>query len=383
MKNLFIKKVLANKLNLFPMLFVLLPIGMVLFFNWRSGGDFELVNQITSEQAELQVVISQLQEELAKPNLDSQSQDHLKDSLTGSQAQLANNQELLSAWEDQDYTKAYSLMAEKMQQRRKGLSSHQNSQAIEALKRDEAYYRYLSEKNLKGDSIQSVFGLTFTYEIWRDYLPVLLTVAIVFVLSQVYSQAYYDHLPIYLLRPGNFLFRASHQMLGGLLFSISICILSLIFSCMLGTFFFEIGSLDLPVLIYDEKLQMVWQPLKDQLGQASILQLLSLVSLVVTIYFISFAVKDKLLTVLISLISTVGLMILTYLVVPLQEIAHWIPFNYLQSLAVVCGQHHQAIEINRLEVSFGIGINLAYSVIVLGLIYLLDQTRRKRYWNCE
>lgn len=175
--------------------------------------------------------------------------------------------------------------------------------------------------------------------------------------------------------------RTIKQVGWGLLFSIGSYLLSLLYIFTLASLFFERGSLDLPVLTYDDTLQMIWQPLKTQLWQTSILQIVSLLSLVLTIYLIAFLVKDKLLANLISFLSTLGLMILTYFIVPLQEVGRWIPYNYLQSLAITTGHHHHAIQINRLEANFGIFLNLTYSILLLGLIYLIDQFRRKKHKN--
>lgn len=381
MKPLLLKKIFHNKLNFFPLIVIWLSINIILFFNWRSGRELTLINQITSEQVELELVISQLKDEHSNPDLEKQSKDHIENSLEDTEKQLYLNRDLLLAYKAKDYQKAYSMMAQKIAHTRKRLNNFQNSETLSALKRDEAYYRYLAEKNIKGDAIQPIFGWSFSFELWRDSLPILLTFALIFVLSQVFSQAHYHHLSIYLLCPGHFLLRTIKQIGGGLLFSIGAYLLSLLYSFTLASLFFEMGSLDLPVLTYDDTLQMIWQPLKTQLWQTSILQIVSLLSLVLTIYLIAFLVKDKLLASLISFFSILGLMILTYFIVPLQEVAHWIPYHYLQSLAITTGYHHHAIQINRLEAGFGIFLNLTYSILLLGLIYLIDQYRRKKHKN--
>ena len=381
MKPLLLKKIFHNKLNFFPLIVIWLSINIILFFNWRSGRELTLINQITSEQVELELVISQLKDEHSNPDLKKQSKDHIENSLEDTEKKLYLNRDLLLAYEAKDYQKAYSMMAQKIAHTRKRLNNFQNSETLSALKRDEAYYRYLAEKNIKGDAIQPIFGWSFSFELWRDSLPILLTFALIFVLSQVFSQDHYHHLSIYLLCPSHFLVRTIKQVGGGLLFSIGSYLLSLLYSFTLASLFFERGSLDLPVLTYDDTLQMIWQPLKTQLWQTSILQIVSLLSLVLTIYLIAFLVKDKLLASLVSFLSTLGLMILTYFIVPLQEVAHWIPYNYLQSLAITTGRHHHAIKINRLEANFGIFLNLTYSILLLGLIYLIDQFRRKKHKN--
>ncbi|MGF3225878.1 hypothetical protein [Facklamia sp. P12932] len=385
---LFIKKLLRSRLNVMPLLILLLSIPTILFLNYKSIDYFSLKNTLIEENVKFDKDIAEINSLIdGQDETNEQINSIDQENLINAKDLKENNKKILNALEQKNYQEAYTMMANKISNTSsivEGNSKFYGSsyqEIMEALKRDEKFYNYLSAHKLKADNIQPVFGATFMFSIWNEYMPFLFTFLIIFILSQIFASAFHDKLMIYRLIPDNYFKRFIRNTAIGSLISSTIFFLTLILAYILASLFFDKGSFNYPILIYSEKLAASWIAMSRLISNALILQLVSIITVISTIYLIAMVFKDKMLTMFVALIVILGSMSLSYILVPLQKVAHLIPYNYMQSVAVVTGQINNQIEISHLNFNSGILSNIFCILIIVAVIFIIEFKRSSKLSN--
>ena len=385
--NQFFKRILSNKVNFFPVLLILVTIPLILFFNGQLIQDMGLKNILIKEAEDLKLEINDATANLQDPNLSDQDQQIYQSNIEVANQMIEQNQEIIDSLVQEDYPQAYGLMLAKRQNDQRVVAEHPEfygdtyDQLMETIIRDQEFYSYLIDHQLKADEYQPVFGWTFAFSIWNEVLPWLLAIILIFVLTNQYSKHFYQNLDLYRLKPSKYFVQALKEMGLGLIFAISIWAISLLFAFLLGSIIFEMGSWNHPILTYDSSSEMVWLSLKSLLGSSFLLQLISLLSLVVTIYLVTFTFKNKFLSMVINLLLVVGTMGASYFLPFFETVAAWIPYNYLQATSIITGQFNHTIAGLETTLGLGLGLNLGYVLFLLLVILLLNGYREGKHQN--
>lgn len=379
------KKIIKNKLNIAPLLLILVAVISIYFLNYQTITYYDLTNNLEQEQNELKKNIENFRISLSSTNIEESNRAQ-KD-IEIAESLLNSNQNIITELNKNNYKEAYQLMVESINFDHSVIKEHPElygnnyDNLITAIERDKAYYEYLSTHDIKGDNKLPTMSLTYSVSIWNEYLPILLALASIFILCQCYSQDFYNRLMIYRLNPEGYFFKSFAEIFSGYIFLIVIFISTLVFSYIFAFIFKGNASFDYPILTYNQNDELSWSPIRNILLPSFLLQGSSLLALVTSVYFFTYLLRDKLLSIFFNMTLILGSMILTYFLVPFQEVAHLNPFNYLQSVAIVTGQFNQSIPINQLSFGLGIKVTILYTLILLILINILHSARTKKYLN--
>ena len=110
----------------------------------------------------------------------------------------------------------------------------------------------------------------------------------------------------------------------------------------------------------------------------SCLQAISSLFILVFVMLICSIAKNKMASLFISLISTIGLFLLTSTVDPLKKIGELLPTTYLQSVSVTTGATAYSLNNPRITFSMGIIMCSLALVVLIVLISLISYFRRIR-----
>jgi len=357
------KKIYSNKFYLFPFLLVFLAIMVCLFFNSSNKSRFDIVpwRQMNLESAE----------EFVK-NVEDRGEDN--ELLIQAREAVAINQEILEYISKENWKQAYSLIIQTIPQ--ESDSPDYPPEYINAIEQDRLMYQALEKRNIPFQVTNFPTESTL-FLVWVvEYIfPVLLMVGLIFSLTQLFSGLYYQKINTVSLLPrseGNILF---YSFIGGFLFSLLAFAGLLFLSFTMSSILFGNGRLNYPIWSFDiNSKEQYFQDLSKLLLPSFLLQILSFSFIVLFVYFATYLLKEKLLSLFFSLFLLIGSLLVVDFIGPLRNIAHLLPTTYFKSVTVVTGR--MADNLKNYKISFQNGwIVLTTSCLLLVLSVLLTQKK--------
>ena len=385
--NLFLKRILNNRIAAFSLLFIVIAIPLILFLNAQLINETGLRNILVKESQEFTIDINHTNSPIQDSTLSLEDRKIHENNIELAKQMIEQNQEIIQLLDDQNYYEAYDLMLAKKIDAQNAVSEHPEfygdhyHQILESIKSEQEFYRYLIDHRLKADEYQPVYGWTFAFSIWNDVLPWLISILLIVILSAQYSKKFYDQLNIYRLRPISFYHEALKEIGLGLLLALLLWCSALILAFGLGSLFFEPGSLNYPILTFNKSNGFAWLSLISIIGPTCLLQIFSLLSLVTTIYLVTFIFKNKLLSMVMTLLIITGSMIASYFIPFFESAASWLPYTYLQSASVITGQYNITLPRAETNLNLGIGVNSTCILFLLMLTFLINNYRSYKYRN--
>lgn len=385
--NLFLKRILNNRIAAFSLLFIVIAIPLILFLNAQLINEMGLRNILVKESQEFTIDINHTNSLIQDSTLSLEDRKIHENNIELTKQMIEQNQEIIQLLDDQNYYEAYDLMLAKKIDAQNAVSEHPElyddhyHQILETIKSEQDFYRYLIDHRLKADEYQPVYGWTFAFSIWNDLLPWLISILLIVILSVQYSKKFYDQLNIYRLRPISFYHEALKEIGLGLLLALLLWCSALILAFGLGSLFFEPGSLNYPILTFNKSNGFAWLSLISIIGPTCLLQIFSLLSLVTTIYLVTFIFKNKLLSMVMTLLIITGSMIASYFIPFFESAASWLPYTYLQSASVITGQYNITLPRAETNLNLGIGVNSTCILFLLMLTFLINNYRSYKYRN--
>lgn len=385
--NLFLKRILNNRIAAFSLLFIVIAIPLILFLNAQLINETGLRNILVKESQEFTIDINHTNSLIQDSTLSLEDRKIHENNIELAKQMIEQNQEIIQLLDDQNYYEAYDLMLAKKIDAQNAVSEHPEfygdhyHQILESIKSEQEFYRYLIDHRLKADEYQPVYGWTFAFSIWNDVLPWLISILLIVILSAQYSKKFYDQLNIYRLRPISFYHEALKEIGLGLLLALLLWCSALILAFGLGSLFFEPGSLNYPILTFNKSNGFAWLSLISIIGPTCLLQIFSLLSLVTTIYLVTFIFKNKLLSMVMTLLIITGSMIASYFIPFFESAASWLPYTYLQSASVITGQYNITLPRAETNLNLGIGVNSTCILFLLMLTFLINNYRSYKYRN--
>lgn len=385
--NLFFKRILNNRIAAFSLLFIVIAIPLILFLNAQLINEMGLRNILVKESQEFTIDINHTNSLIQDSTLSLEDRKIHENNIELAKQMIEQNQEIIQLLDDQNYYEAYDLMLAKKIDTQNAVFEHPEfyddhyHQILESIKSEQDFYRYLIDHRLKADEYQPVYGWTFAFSIWNDLLPWLISILLIVILSVQYSKKFYNKLNIYRLRPISFYHEALKEIGLGLLLAILLWCSALLLAFGLGSLFFEQGSLNYPILTFNKSNGFVWLSLISIIGPTCLLQIFSLLSLVTTIYLVTFIFKNKLLSMVMTLLIITGSMIASYFIPFFESAAAWLPYTYLQSASVITGQYNITLPRAETNLNLGIGVNSTCILFLLMLTFLINNYRSYKYRN--
>ena len=240
--------------------------------------------------------------------------------------------------------------------------------------------------NIKAHNLDfPTYGIDQIVWVSSAIIPTLFLISIIFLITQLFTDRYKDGLDTSILLPFSRVKYAICTLGVGLSYVSLLYIGLCIFSLLLGIFNNGFGRLDYPYPILDVVSQNVSiVKIQDILLDSLMLNFLAFIVIVEVVYLVSLFLKQKTVSLFISLILIVGLIFGTNAIQPLQKYAHIIPFTYIRAVEILSGRFPKTIQNVYLNWDFGIMILPLFIVILFILIILFEKfdiMYVKKFWN--
>lgn len=378
--NFLFKKVIKNKINLIPLIIMILTIGTCFFFNNNNANTYSYENDAVREV------------KLSKKNIAEYSASSIKDNehkeidqsnLKQQKEMLHQNERKLSDIKNDDFQEAYDI---DILQTSKDFEINKDSQGGsssgelgQAIRRDNLRFQYLKVNNIeKNSDYYPNKSITFTTWILQNIVPVIFTICLIFILSQIFSDSYIDKIDITNLIPISRRKKLFIETLFGTTISLASLFLFILISYLIG---FSLGgstSWKYPFLSWQSNNDMYFQGTEIVFFKSMLLSALSIIILVELVYLITYLIRNKVATLFVNLLLICGLIVGSMIIEPIQKISKYLPTTYFNSVSVVSGQFSK--QIGNFSVSYSSGIYcLVISAIILLVILLLTTQKLKKY----
>lgn len=254
---------------------------------------------------------------------------------------------------------------------------------VESMKGQILLYKQLITLNQEPDTVgYEKFGFNYMFRVMNSLFPMFFVLIISVFLIEIFLNTYKKGINIEILLPSKYTSTTRKKVLYSIFISISIYIISLIISFALAGIINGTGDILYPMSIYTSD-GLETAPIWIIIMKVFILQILSIVNIVLLISLISFFAKNRLITLLISLVITIGSSMALKSIEVLHKFVHLNPFNYFSSGDVVTGLMES--EINNTNVTFLDGIiSLTLLAIILSIgIFIISQKKEKKQMSEE
>ena len=236
--------------------------------------------------------------------------------------------------------------------------------------------KYLIAHPMPYESDSAVTGIQFLLDLNENYLPVLFSLVMIFVLTYLFTGSYKNGLNISTVLPINRMqSTVTNNIVGLLVVSFIFLLLNLLVfggaASIFGT-----GRSDYPYIIHhlvNDHLVPGIIPTAKLLPQAAILQLLNFIFMVLFVQLAAKIFHNQLPTLLVSLLLLLGGHFITIFIIPLEKIAQWLPGTYLGVLNVVSNQTAYAMDNSAINFSNGVFTLILSSILLFLLVLLIDR----------
>ncbi len=392
MKQLFIflfKKILKSRLNIAIIILLTICLSVSFYFNSQTAQHLTLENRLETHITENEKAIQKNEEKLSTLN-DTLSDEYqfAKNNLELQKELLKQRNQILSLLEQQNWKEAYFLQW-KNEERNYEIVSKQDYSSTElkvAINREREVYKSLYPLNIKAHNLDfPTYGIDQIVWVSSAIIPTLFLISIIFLITQLFTDRYKDGLDTSILLPFSRVKYAICTLGVGLSYVSLLYIGLCIFSLLSGIFNNGFGRLDYPYPILDVVSQNVSiVKIQDILFHSLMLNFLTFIVIVEVVYLVSLFLKQKTVSLFISLILIVGLIFGTNAIQPLQKYAHIIPFTYIRAVDILSGRFPIRIQNVNLNGDFGIMILPLFIVILFILIIFFekfDTMSVKKLWN--
>lgn len=365
-----VKKVLKNNLTWISLMIVLLAVGLLLAFNAATPDQLSLHTQITQDLRQNEKEQARFKANLAQH---SKSKSY-KNQLTIISKQINSDKAILMAINQQNWSTAYRLMIRQNRQRLTQVKSD-NSEFKEHLKQSNLRLGVLLQANVpEEDELHPKKGFLFLFKLLEGLLPILATVMLCFILSNLFTANYADRLNRATLLPNNE--TTTIDLVTGLLVTFVLILTIGLVAFGISSLLFGSGSLLYPVQAFAlPKEAPQYLPLAAWLVPTIGLMVLAFIFMVVLIQFIAQVSCNQLSCLFISLVLLLGGAVLPLLMQLVEKQAQfsfvrYLPATYILAFQVVTGRFGLALRDPHLNFASGCQV-LVIAIVVLAILNLL------------
>ena len=392
MKQLFIflfKKILKSRLNIAIIILLTIFLSVSFYFNSQTEQYLTLENRLETHIKENEKAIQKNEEKLSTMS-DTLSDEYqfAKKNLESQKEQLKQRNQILSLLEQKNWKEAYFLQWKNEEKNYEIISKedYSSTELKVAIIREREVYKSLYPLNIKAHNLDfPTYGIDQIVWVSSAIIPTLFLISIIFLITQLFTDRYKNGLDTSILLPFSRVKYAICTLGVGLSYVSLLYIGLCIFSLLLGIFNNGFGRLDYPYPILDVVSQNVSiVKIQDILLDSLMLNFLALIVIVEVVYLVSLFLKQKTVSLFISLILIVGLIFGTNAIQPLQKYAHIIPFTYIRAVEILSGRFPKTIQNVYLNWDFGIMILPLFIVILFILIIFFEKfdiMYVKKFWN--
>lgn len=369
-----LKKVFKSRLNWIILALFVSGLGVTFYFNSQTANSVSLESELETRLVKDERVINEYEEELSQIS-DTSSEEYqiAKSNLESQKNLLTQKKEILDLLKEGRWKEAYYLRWQDEEKNYEVMSNQPtaSSDFKMAVDRQRKIYQALYPLNIKAHTLEfPTHGIDQIVWILEAIIPSLFVVAIIFMLTQLFTERYQNHLDTAQLYPFSKVTFAMSSLGVGVGYVTVLFIGICGFSFLAGSLISGFGQLDYPYPIYSLVNQEVTiGKIQDVLFPGLFLAFLAFIVIVEVVYLIAYFFKQKMPVLFLSLIGIVGLLFGIQTIQPLQRIAHLIPFTYLRSVEILSGSLPK--QIDNVNLNWGMGLVLLPCLIILLLVGIL------------
>lgn len=369
-----LKKVFKSRLNWIILALFVSGLGVTFYFNSQTANSVSLESELETRLVKDERVINEYEEELSQIS-DTSSEEYqiAKSNLESQKNLLTQKKEILDLLKEGRWKEAYYLQWQDEEKNYEVMSNQPtaSSDFKMAVDRQRKIYQALYPLNIKAHTLEfPTHGIDQIVWILEAIIPSLFVVAIIFMLTQLFTERYQNHLDTAQLYPFSKVTFAMSSLGVGVGYVTVLFIGICGFSFLAGSLISGFGQLDYPYPIYSLVNQEVTiGKIQDVLFPSLFLAFLAFIVIVEVVYLIAYFFKQKMPVLFLSLIGIVGLLFGIQTIQPLQRIAHLIPFTYLRSVEILSGRLPK--QIDNVNLNWDMGLVLLPCLIILLLVGIL------------
>lgn len=384
-----LKKVFKSRLNWIILALFVSGLGVTFYFNSQTANSVSLESELETRLVKDERVINEYEEELSQIS-DTNSEEYqiAKSNLESQKNLLTQKKEILDLLKEGRWKEAYYLQWQDEEKNYEVMSNQPtaSSDFKMAVDRQRKIYQALYPLNIKAHTLEfPTHGIDQIVWILEAIIPSLFVVAIIFMLTQLFTERYQNHLDTAQLYPFSKVAFAMSSLGVGVGYVTVLFIGISGFSFLAGSLISGFGQLDYPYPIYSLVNQEVTiGKIQDVLFPGLLLAFLAFIVIVEVVYLIAYFFKQKMPVLFLSLIGIVGLLFGIQTIQPLQKIAHLIPFTYLRSVEILSGRLPK--QIDNVNLNWSMGMVLLPCLIILLLVGILfierwGSSRKREVFN--
>lgn len=375
-----VKQVIKQKTTWIPLCLLFLAISIPPFLNHSASLERSLGTQIRNNiQQNAENIYTLEQEITTQQDSESEKASYLEKNLVDSKKQIEQDKIFLNEFNNEEWKNVYLKQIDNIKRSQKSTSYAEPSKDLNnALDRDLKLYETLAKKTIPFEDVNYPYtGIQYTLSLFLYIFPVLLSISILFILSNLYGSFFHEDINKMDLLPQKKAITHSKNLISGFVIACSFLVCSLLVAFLITTIPFKMGSFNYPVLHYNLTSHTIYfAEVKKTILPTLSLELLMIIFLVCLTYLLALVFKNKLTTLLLSSIILFGSMFLVNIIQPIQENAQYLPMTYIYCYDITTGIYQYNID--NFYISFIMGIKVLLFSITMMLCFIFYPKNRKK-----
>ncbi|MCJ7842605.1 hypothetical protein MUB24_17215 [Lederbergia sp. NSJ-179] len=381
--KLLLNKTFKNRNNVLLLLLLFLGIVGLYILNLNTGDFYSYLGQV-KDHHNTTIELEEYYENILNDDV-KYSEDDIESFKGGLQDALEQkewNEKILELADQKEWSKALSYSIEIINRH-----LHVNEKAggdlfpedhVFALKQEKVLYEQLAALDHEPDTEgYERFGFNYVYRIMDSIFPVFFALILSVFLSEIFVNTYKQGFNIDLLLPSGYIRTTLRKILYCTLFAVCVYIITLFISFVLASIITGTGSFRYPILLYSLD-TVATVPVWIIIAKTLTLHALSILNIVLLVSIISYFAKNKLITLLITVVFIIGSSMVLKSLDVLNSMIHLNPFTYLSGADVVTNL--MAYQSDNPSITFENGVFFlsVFAVILIAAILLLVRQREKK-----
>lgn len=372
------KKITKNKFNLIPVIILFLSIIVCFYFNNKNYKMFSFERTINEELTQTKQGKSESDAVRHDANASTDEKNTAIDTSKEYQNDINNYKEMERLYSSGNRSKAYKIRIKQLSTDFEVSKNedYNDKSLTDSINKQMKFFTYLSKVNLPDDPEDFPSqGINYMTWVLQVLIPITIILTIIFIGVQLFSDNYRYSMNISSLLPINKQKKMLIEVGVVTMIGIGLMVLSLLSALGLGTVFKEVGSLNYPILSYFAIDKFRYIAVGSIIFKSLILECLDIIAVVLVTYSLVRIFKNKMASLLVIMLLEIGVMLLTTVVEPLQELAHLLPTTYLNSVTVVTGQAMNSFENTDVNFEMGTLVNLVFIVSLMVMNFMISKKR--------
>ncbi len=377
------KKTIKNRGNIISLSILLLLIIALYTMNITSGDSFSYTSMAKERLNESNELIEYYTEELENnkefTEEDRQSFDF---ALKDISEQKEWNKQILHLSSEGKWSEALAYSINVIDRH---IEVHESSggdlfpaEYLLLMEKEKVLYENLRILNKEPDTDEyERFGFNYVYRVMDSTFPMFIILILSVFVTEIFLGSYKKGTNIEILLPNSFIGTTMKKIVFTTFLTVVIYLITLIVSFVMASIVSGTGTHQYPILIeFDGNLKTL--PIWTVIVKMFLSQSLSIFNVVLFICFVSYLTKNRLTTLLISIVVIIGSSFALKSIAALHPFAHLNPFTYLYSGDVIAGTIISETENTNITFGNGLYIQSLLSIILIAFMILATHKKERK-----